>query len=138
MYSSLGYDRFQAFCTEADITVNDEENVIICDECTSILEDKDDEPTSDDSPIELTKNNPAHNKHFQHDNENIHNITTQLNLQKMDNDSLDLLNLHTNYGHIPFTRLKEMAKQGIIPSYHQHTKTPACAACLFDRVTRKQ
>ena len=58
--------------------------------------------------------------------------------QRLDNQSLDLLNLHTKYGHIPFARLREMAKQGIIPSHHVHTKTPACAACLFGRATRRQ
>ena len=31
-----------------------------------------------------------------------------------------------------------MAKQGIIPPHHVHTKTPACAACLFSRATRRQ
>ena len=111
MYSSPGYNRFQALCSEADISVNDEDNVIICDKYTSTLEDKDGESTPNDSSIELTKHESFHNKHFQNENENEnendHNITTQLNLQKkMDNDSLDLLNLHEKYGHIPFARLR--------------------------------
>lgn len=43
MFSSPGFDKFQAFCAEADISIDDKENVLICNECTSILEDKDDE-----------------------------------------------------------------------------------------------
>ena len=92
-----------------------------------------------DTSIELTKYNNSHDKYFQSNIETNENITTQLNLQrKIDNDSLDLFNLHTKYGHIPFARLREMAKQRIIPNHHQHTKTPACAACMFGRATRKQ
>ena len=58
--------------------------------------------------------------------------------QKIENRSLELLHIHNKYGHVPFARLREMAKQGIIPKYHATTPTPACAACLYGRATRRQ
>ena len=51
--------------------------------------------------------------------------------------SNELLSYHKRFGHIPFTRLYEMAKQGIIPGRLVHTAKPACAACLYAKATRR-
>ena len=39
--------------------------------------------------------------------------------------SAELLMYHTRMGHIGFGKLREMAKQGTIPSHLQHSPTPA-------------
>ena len=51
--------------------------------------------------------------------------------------SAELLMYHTRFGHISFLKLREMAKQNIIPKYLQHVPTPACSACMFAKATRK-
>ncbi len=44
---------------------------------------------------------------------------------------------HKRLGHIPFSRLHEMARQGIIPGRLVHAAKPACAACLYAKATRR-
>ena len=136
LYSSPGYDKFQTFCSEAELSNNDTDNVITCEECTSVIEDKDDEPIHAEPTTILHYNKDDH-KHFDQSVDDA--IMSRMTLQqRLENQSLDLLQLHTKYGHIPFARLREMAKQGIIPAHRAHTKTPVCAACLFGKATRKK
>jgi len=49
----------------------------------------------------------------------------------------ELLLYHKRFGHIQFSRLYEMAKQGIIPGQLIHAAKPACAACLYAKATRR-
>lgn len=113
MYSSPGFDKFQTFCSEAELSPNDIDNVVTCEECTSVLEDKDDEPIHA-KPTQIPIHNDKRDKHF-HSNLSVDDeIASRLGLQqRMDNQSLDLLQLHTKY---------------VIPADHTHTKTPVCTA----------
>ena len=50
----------------------------------------------------------------------------------------ELLRYHQRFGHVSFAKLKNMAKQGIIPRRLAEAATPTCAACMFAKATRKQ
>ena len=77
------------------------------------------------------------NKHFDDNDEA--NITSRLEMeQQVQNRPSQLLHIHCKYGHIPFARLQTMAKQGILPKYLATTPTPACAACLFGKATKRR
>ena len=136
MFSSPGYDRFHAFCAQADYNHSDDANPIICQTTTSVIEDEDMD-LFDPSPSPP----PQPYKSKQHALFNVHTsseIASQLEVQqKLENRSAHLLSLHHKYGHIPFQRLKEMAKQGIIDRHHIHTPIPACAACLYGKATKR-
>jgi len=56
---------------------------------------------------------------------------------RLSTDTAKLLRIHQNYNHISFPKLKEMAKQGLIPKKFQHVAAPACSACLFGKATRR-
>ena len=136
LYSSPGYDRFHALCTEAELDNNSDGEPIVCNECSSIIEeDLDSGDTYDTAaafPLQIY--NPKHDHHFTKDVDN--NLTSCIKLQdKLENQILQMLHYHYIYGHIPFARLQQMAKQRIIPSHLQHAKIPACAACLYGRAT---
>ena len=134
MYSSPGYDKFQAFLATAEYE-DDEANPIICHEATSIIEDED-VMSSNNTHIHPS---PKPTKHETLDPQKQSNITSQLELQnKIANQSSELLHMHCKFGHIPFARLKIMAKQGIIPKHLAHAPTPACVACLYGRATKRQ
>ena len=51
--------------------------------------------------------------------------------------SNELLSYHKRFGHISFSRLYEMVRQGIIPKRLIHAARPACAACLYAKATRR-
>ena len=139
LYSSPGYDRFHTFCAEAELIDDDTEDPVICNECTSVLEDEIDTDPDEFSinlsfPLQL--HNPEHDHNFANDVNDT--LSSRMKIQnKVENHSLQLLQYHHKFGHIPFSRLHQMAKQGIIPSHLQHAPTPACAACLYGRATRR-
>ena len=55
----------------------------------------------------------------------------------MDNHVAELLRVHHRLNHVPFAKLKVMAKQGLIPKRLQHVEAPACSACLYGKASRK-
>ncbi len=52
--------------------------------------------------------------------------------------SAQLLDIHQKYGHVGFSRLKEMARQGIISSKYATCPIPVCSACMFAKARRKR
>ena len=133
MYSSPGYDKFHAFLATADYDDNTE-NPIICQEATSIIEDEDFMCNEQDH----TTQHPKAQKHDALDSEIQSHLTSQLEIQrKIEHKSSELLHMHCKFGHIPFARLKTMAKQGIISKHLADAPTPACIACLYGRATKR-
>ena len=43
----------------------------------------------------------------------------------------ELLMAHHRFQHISFSKLQEMARQGILPRKLAHCKIPSCSACLY-------
>ena len=135
LYSTPGYEKFHSFLTTAEYD-DDDDNPIICKEATSIIEDEDDNAFQHSNhPIRQYKIN----KNALFDDSTESDITSQLEMQhKVQNRSLQLLQIHCKYGHIPFARLQTMAKQGILPKYLATTPIPACAACLYGKATKRR
>ena len=50
----------------------------------------------------------------------------------------ELLRHHHNMGHLSFTKVQEMAKQGIFPSRIAKCAVPICSACQYAKATRRQ
>ena len=47
-----------------------------------------------------------------------------------------LLRIHYDFGHTSFAKLKEMAKQGIIPKKLARCSVPVCSACEYAKATK--
>jgi hypothetical protein len=61
----------------------------------------------------------------------------QLNdAESASDDQLELLRWHHRLGHLPFTQLKLLAKNGEIPKRFEKVKEPRCAGCLFGKMTK--
>ena len=52
-------------------------------------------------------------------------------------DSALLLRLHQQFGHIPFSKLQEMARKGILPKRLAKCHPPTCSACLYAKATKR-
>jgi len=48
-----------------------------------------------------------------------------------------LMHYHLRFGHLPFGRLKQAARQGLIPRRLSNCETPKCAGCLFGKLKRQ-
>ena len=49
----------------------------------------------------------------------------------------ELLMAHHRFQHISFSKLQEMALQGILPKKLAHCKIPSCSACLYGKATKR-
>ena len=49
----------------------------------------------------------------------------------------ELLIAHYRFQHISFSKLQEMARQGILPRKLAHCKIPSCSACLYRKATKR-
>ena len=49
----------------------------------------------------------------------------------------ELLMAHHRFQHISFSKLQEMARQGILPRRLADCKIPSCSACLFGKATKQ-
>ena len=49
----------------------------------------------------------------------------------------ELLMAHHRFQHISFSKLQEMARQGILPRKLAHCKIPSCSACLYGKGHKK-
>jgi hypothetical protein len=52
------------------------------------------------------------------------------------NDQTKLMHWHYHLGHLPFTKLKQLALNGEIPKKLAKAKPPKCAGCLFGAMTK--
>ena len=50
---------------------------------------------------------------------------------------VELLRYHYDFGHLPFTKLQQMAKDGILPKRLAKCHIPVCSACQYDKATNK-
>ena len=57
--------------------------------------------------------------------------------QTLSNDQLELLKLHNKLGHVSFNLMKNMAKQGLIPSKFANVEPPKCSSCLYGKQTKR-
>ena len=115
-----GFGKFKLFCEKAEIEYDKEcESPLICNP----VEDDSDKSISDHDGSNSNLSWP--NDHLEGDrifkaNDKLKDNSINTNghdqsiSQVNNNTSAELLELHQRYGHIGFSRLKEMAKQGII------------------------
>ena len=51
-------------------------------------------------------------------------------------DQTELMRWHYHLGHLPFSKLKQLALNGEIPKKLAKVKPPKCAGCLFGAMTK--
>ena len=49
----------------------------------------------------------------------------------------ELLLWHFRLGHVPFSRLLNMAKEGLLPKRLSNCRVPKCSSCIYGKMTRR-
>jgi len=156
-----GYKHFKVFCTQAGTTASDDDDDPILADSTLISDDEDDndEVLEVPTPWKLLWRRPKSTRSVapepsdpegaaptkaefdldgpapRHEQPNI--IVDEEDRQPT-NHSAQLLRYHHKYAHLPFRKLQEMAKQGIIPKQFAKCPVPVCTACMYAKATKKQ
>jgi hypothetical protein len=162
-----GYDKFTAFCAEAQIEDSDDLDPIIAQPAvaTSSDDEGEDEPYEDDDDWqslvpEREKDAPVSTEAQEQTDQCIpcgdEPTTTDFSLTGttegeklpevdiMEEDTqptnlaAELLRIHHRMGHAPFAKLQEMAKQGALPGRLKNCPIPMCTACMYGKASRKK
>ena len=129
---SPGYDRFNAFCVQANIEADHDDNPIHTQWQSEQLDHRDADHT--ETPVRTWPSIGMNRFSLAGERRIIDNYGSSDD-KKRSLES-EMLQIHYNMGHIHPERLKIMAKQGVIPPKFQHVKMPFCAACAFGKATR--
>jgi transposase InsO family protein len=141
-----GYSKFNAFCAEAEVDYEKEqEDPIIIDASEIVPDDEDDDDivqsgsdTTDETdwcqPVdtEFDLNGPEKAR------QQLPNYIDDEEDQQPTSAAAELLQYHHRFGHISFRRLQEMARQRVIPKRLAKCPVPACSACLYAKAIKRQ
>ena len=170
LYSHPGYNKYDLFCQEAEITIADDKNPIAIP-ANLISDDEGNEESNTEpqigptpivipkekhsnqgqgtSPKQTSKDNPRE-LHISPEQTGI--TTSDLPSVIEDNDTsiivdeedrqestpeAELLMAHHRFQHISFSKLQEMARQGVLPRRLAHCKIPSCSACLHGKAMER-
>ena len=166
LYSHPGYNKYVFFCQAAAITIADDNDPIALP-ANLISDNEDNErntePQIGPPPITIPKTRhwnqgiaaeqtPEDNLRELHLRPEQKGITTNLPAVIEEDDTLiiideedrqkstleaELLMAHHRFQHISFSKLQEMARQGILPRRLAHCKIPSCSACLYGKATKR-
>jgi hypothetical protein len=86
-------------------------------------------PPADESPSEVIRRGPLtfNPSPHQEEGEDTQKATAA--------NQTKLMHWHYHYGHLPFSKLKQLALNGKIPNKLAKAKPPKCAGCLFGAMT---
>ena len=139
-----GFGKFKLFCEKAEIEYDKEcESPIMCNPVEYDSDDSFSDRDGSNSNLSWPHNHQEGEHAFEL-NEKLkeHSIDTngrdRTRHKINDNTSAELLDLHQRYGHIGFSRLREMAKQGVISKKFEKCHIPTCSACLYAKATKRK
>ena len=147
MYQAAGFQGFHAFCAEASINDDEDEQDPIVMDSEAVSNDEEDIPSStkDDDYLQGPQPDPTIQRtprEFDLDLNNSEGVTPVV-IEDDDKDrqptnvAAEFLKYHINYCHASPARLQEMAKQVIIPRHLATCNVPICSACQYGKATRR-
>lgn len=63
--------------------------------------------------------------------------TDEDTISKKMSPTAELIYWHYKLGHLPFSRLRGMAEEGILPKRLSECRLPKCSACIYGKMTRR-
>ena len=133
-----GYQRYHVFAAEVGDPEGDNEfDEEMIDE-PAVVSDDDEEWNED----ELTeRENEPLSTDFDLNGPNEQKDEQQIDTEEEDhvpsNASAEFLQWHHRLGHLSPTKLKIMAKVGVLPKHLADCKVPLCTSCIFGKATRR-
>ena len=153
-----GYAEYDIYCQEVGITTRfDDENIIRDPTVPMVSDDEDDKPSSSTDTQSGSDTRPGSDEQQTKDwtPTSPHNCEFDLNgprrdatpssvpsgeprHETMSRTMQDLMRVHTKMNHIPFEKIKEMARQGALPKEYAKCDTPVCNSCMYAKMTKRQ
>ena len=154
-----GYERFMAFCAQAEIPIYEEEDIVEpegdilhAEPAWVVSDDEDDDARTSDERLSTGKQafdttdgtlidweKPATTDFSLDGPIETHVIPDEeeKGTAESETNTMKLLKIHQRMGHISFHRLQTMAKLGHLPKSLEKCPLPVCSACLYGKQTRR-
>ena len=166
-YLAPGHAAFDLFCQQAEINYNESvENPLYAHETQLVSDDEERKDEDDFKPLPrprqtlwskltgLPKRITKVSKDSEEEDE-ASPITTTFNLdgptqgprpvvieeeedRQPTTAAQELLRYHQRFGHVSFAKLRNMAKQNILPRHLANCHVPACTTCMYAKAIRRQ
>jgi hypothetical protein len=145
MRSAPSFERYHAFCSEIGQTSREVALVTDDDAGSHTGSTKSSDWSASDgdsvSHVEERRHPDIPDYVFQQGQQEKRNERHEIPIEDIDVQArtprAELLAWHYRLGHLPFSKIKQMAKRGDLPSYLSTCQVPKCAACLFGKATRR-
>lgn len=134
-YLAPNFNKYFTFCAEAGLNKHhDDTNPLVCqttlDEVTTNVEESDGKWTH--QPRMTIFHDTKCNKDLMQGSEG------GASKEERQSDIMaEFLRLHQRMGHIPFQKMRLMAKQNVIPPKFAKSPIPVCASCTYAKLTKK-
>ena len=155
---SGGYESYHRYCRETNTgTKDDDRDPITIDELrVDATVVSDDEDASDDDNGESSQE-PQDPSDWPMEDEQNDNKPREFDIngkqattldepapniiideeERLPTPTAELLQCHYDFGHLPFTKLQRMARDGTLPSRLSKCKVPVCSACQYGKATKR-
>ena len=142
------YANFHSFCAENHLTNDDWHGPLLCHSSPVISDDEDEDPYDKPIPLEnithgsdqWQQSPPLHTAFDVTPDPTVHttrHIIPDEEDRTQPTNTAKLLMAHYNMGHAPFSKLRIMAKRGILPRALATCPQPTCTACEYARATKR-
>ena len=136
-YLAPGFSKYFTFCAETELdTETDRQDPLVCQDAQQNnleLEDTENEGKWTHEPRLTIFHDTDIPKRSMQDPEGVKDDSIDVQKSTM----AEFLLLHQRMGHIPFQKMKIMARQQIIPKKFAKCPIPVCAACTYAKLTKK-
>ena len=150
---ATGYNTFHTYCASANIDVYDHNPLLQMEVESTIISDDDESSELNNAPSNEDSEQNEWPKSNELDNPRLFQLngpktpdtpgtspTIIVDEEERQNETAaaELLWHHHNMGHLSFTKIQEMAKQGIFSARIAKCAIPICSACQYAKATRRQ
>ena len=150
---ATAYNAFHAYCAATNIDEYDSDPLLQMEVESTIISDDDDGSELHDTPSNKEDKQNEWPERDESDKPRLFQLdgpktpdtlgtppTIILDEEERQDETAvaELLRHHHNMGHLSFTKVQEMAKQGIFPSRIAKCAVPICSACQYAKATRRQ
>jgi hypothetical protein len=136
-----GFKGFETFIQAAEIDIEEEERSPLCCERVEVSKNTQLEEWKEVHIQRESENEALRSVEFSKPN-GIKEPMDQVDINQEDknnaNTAAEFLRYHVKYGHATTDRMKELARQGIIPKRLEKCPVPVCSSCMYGKATKRQ
>jgi hypothetical protein len=148
-----GFQKYNIFCMEAGITNTEDSEELHQDPTAIVSDDESDEESkhpeghqsakADESAARVWEQNVPHDVGFNLNGPPLEGSSEGVKIsipqtrETMPKTMQDMMKMHQKMNHIPFEKIKELARQGAMDKAFAKCDTPICVSCQYSKMIKR-